>query len=219
MKYDRSNYEQELVYLDTCYLSYVGAMYRKSIHEKYGYYDETFKAAGDTEFKNRVLPFIKSKYIPQLLGIFWNYPDGQTTNSPIAEVEDIRAWYLHRTLAGIKYAFQNYPLEKLENLFYKTLNYRKSFRKDNSSDIEYAYNLLIFIKEKFPKSEIVKFDKLIFYTLKSYRALDKSFWKYLKYRFVIIFIKKKKLLKKAKLSKLLHIFKDNRYEQHIHIWK
>ncbi|HQU43608.1 MAG TPA: glycosyltransferase, partial [Pirellulales bacterium] len=55
MTYDRSGYAQRLVYLETCYLSYVGAMYRRTIHERLGYYDASFGAAGDTEFKNRVL--------------------------------------------------------------------------------------------------------------------------------------------------------------------
>ncbi|KKL52690.1 hypothetical protein LCGC14_2282940, partial [marine sediment metagenome] len=136
MTYDRTGYKQELVYLDTCYLSWVGALYRKNIHDRFGYYDPTFRAAGDTEFKNRILPYIKTKHIPKTLGIFLNYPDGQTTCSPLAEIEDLRAWYLHRTLAGVEYAFSNYNLEDLENLFMKSLNYRKSFVEHISTDID-----------------------------------------------------------------------------------
>ena len=50
-------------------------MYRKSIHERFGYYDSTFKVAGDTEFKSRILKFINVAYINENLGIFLNYPD------------------------------------------------------------------------------------------------------------------------------------------------
>ncbi|MFM7579570.1 MAG: family 2 glycosyl transferase, partial [Microcystaceae cyanobacterium] len=74
MAYDRTGYEQDLVYLETCYLSWVGALYRKSIHDRFGYYDASFRGAGDTEFKSRVMPFIKSKVVDQTLGLFGNYP-------------------------------------------------------------------------------------------------------------------------------------------------
>src|SRR5262249_43507649 len=67
MMYDRTGYTQDHVYLETCYLSWVGALYRRSIHDRFGWYDGTFGAAGDTEFKNRVLPFLKTKCVPQLL--------------------------------------------------------------------------------------------------------------------------------------------------------
>ena len=73
MPYDRTGAGKDHVYLETCYLSWVGGMYRKSIHDRFGYYDETFGAAGDTEFKNRILPYIKrdlyrprSRAVPQL---------------------------------------------------------------------------------------------------------------------------------------------------------
>ena len=58
MPYDRRKYQQDLVYLETCYLSWVGALYRRSIHDRFGYYDGSFRGAGDTEFKSRILPFI-----------------------------------------------------------------------------------------------------------------------------------------------------------------
>ena len=115
LSYDRSGYRQSLVYLDTCYLSWVGAMYRRSIHDRCGYYDASFGAAGDTEFKCRVLPHIKTKVVPEMLGVFWNYPSGQTTCSPRAEIEDLRAWHLHRTLAGVRYAFERGPWRKSKN--------------------------------------------------------------------------------------------------------
>lgn len=141
MTYDRTGARKEHTYLETCYLSWVGGMYRRSIHERFGYYDETFTAAGDTEFKNRVLPDINVKFIPRMLGLFLNYPDERTTASPRAEIEDLRAWYIHRTPAGIRYAFEHRPIEDAQWLLGAALAYRKSYCGHISSDIDYASHL------------------------------------------------------------------------------
>ncbi len=218
MKYDRDGYKQELVYLETCYLSWVGALYRKSIHERFGYYDSTFRAAGDSEFKNRILPHIRTKHIPRTLGIFFNYPDGQTTCSPIAEIEDLRAWYLHRTPAGLEYAFSKHDLEDLESLFMKSLNYRKSYTKHISTDIEYAFLLLTFIKEKFPKSRILKYEKKLKNHLVKLRALEESSGEYYKYILIVLFNKINPFKRKS-YDHFFHLFNDNRFEQHCMIWK
>ncbi len=148
LSYDRSGYRQSLVYLDTCYLSWVGAMYRRSIHDRCGYYDASFGAAGDTEFKCRVLPHIKTKVVPEMLGVFWNYPSGQTTCSPRAEIEDLRAWHLHRTLAGVRYAFEHGPWRKSKNCSTLRSGYRKSYCRRLSTDVEYACNLAAHLKQR-----------------------------------------------------------------------
>ena len=157
MPYYRKEYKQDLVYLETCYLSWVGALYRRSIHKRFGYYDSSFRGAGDTEFKSRVLPFIKSKIVDCTLGVFWNYPDERTTQSPAIEIEDMRAWYIHRTLGGIRYAFANRSTEDVENLIYLCLCYRKSYCVHTSTDLEYAYNLCLYLKEICPQSKVLKY--------------------------------------------------------------
>ena len=138
MVYDREGYTQDHVYLETCYLSWVGGLYRRSIHERFGYYDGTYRAAGDTEFKGRVLPHIKSRHVPRVLGVFLNYPEERTTASPRAELEDYRAWYLHRSPAGVRYAFDRRDVADLEAMLPRALNYRKSYCRHISSDVEYA---------------------------------------------------------------------------------
>ncbi|GBD88055.1 hyaluronan synthase [bacterium BMS3Abin03] len=45
-------------------------MWRKSLHEKYGYFDEKFKSAGDSEFWLRIVSKEKFKHINQLLGLY-----------------------------------------------------------------------------------------------------------------------------------------------------
>ena len=138
MPYDRTGYRQDLVYLETCYLSWVGGLYRRSIHERFGYYDETYRAAGDTEFKNRVMPYIRSVHVPRMLGVFNNYPEERTTAHPRAEIEDLRAWYLWRSPAGMRYAFADRPAEDAVALLRTALNYRKSFCGHLSSDFDLA---------------------------------------------------------------------------------
>ena len=154
MPYIRDGANKDHTYLETCYLSWVGGMYRKSLHDRFGYYDETFGAAGDTEIKNRILPHIKVKFIPKMLGLFLNYPDGQTTASPKAEIEDLRAWYAHRTLGGMRYAFENRPIEEAEKQLCKALGYRKSYCGHMSCDIEYASYLAQHIKSRNPDSAV-----------------------------------------------------------------
>ncbi len=148
MPYDRSGYRQDLVYLETCYLSWVGALYRRSIHDRFGYYDETYRAAGDTEFKNRVMPHIHSVHVPNVLGVFNNYPEERTTAHPRAEIEDLRAWYLWRTSAGMRYAFDNRPAEDAVALFKTALNYRKSFCGHLSSDMDLADALARYLESR-----------------------------------------------------------------------
>ena len=154
MPYDRTGAGKDHVYLETCYLSWVGGMYRKSIHDRFGYYDEDFGAAGDTEFKNRILPHINVKFVDSGLGLFLNYPEGQTTLSPRAEIEDLRAWYMHRTPGGVRYAFENRPVEDAEALLCQTLGYRKSFCRHISSDIEYGSYLSRYIRTRKPNSAV-----------------------------------------------------------------
>jgi len=148
MVYDRTGYRQDWSYLDTTFLSYVGGLYRRDIHDRFGYYDETFRAAGDTEFKNRILPHIKSKHVPKLLGVFNNYPDGQTTLSPTAEIEDLRAWYLHRTVAGVSYAFDRRPVQDVVDLLGDTLGYRKCYTRHTSTDVDLAASLAVHLSRR-----------------------------------------------------------------------
>jgi len=120
-------------------------MYRKSVHERFGWYDESFGAAGDTEFKNRVFPFIEVRFVPRLLGLFLNYPDERTTESPRAEIEDTRAWYIHRSPGGVRYGFASRSVYDVARLLYAALGYRKSYCGHLSTDVEYALHLARFL--------------------------------------------------------------------------
>lgn len=155
MTYDKTGYVNDLVYLETCYLGPVGAVHRKSLHDRLGYFEGSFRGAGDTEFKNRVLPGLKVKTVPDLLGLYVNYPEERTTQSPAAELEDVRAWYLHRTPAGVRYAYDNRPVEDLDRQLIRSLWYRKSYSPRHSTDFMYAEAISKVLRDRAPQSEVL----------------------------------------------------------------
>jgi glycosyltransferase involved in cell wall biosynthesis len=228
MPYDRSGYSQNLVYLETCYLSWVGALYRRSIHDRFGYYDANFRAAGDTEFKNRVLPFIKTKVIPRTLGLFWNYPEERTTQHPRAELEDLRAWYLHRSAAGVRYAFQSRRPEEAESLFFSSLRYRKSYCQHWSTDIEYADQVAEFLRKTVPNSAARPFYAGVRQLLAAYRSLDylsplslsNAIATVLRVRQITTQLEQEhgELNPTQTEPPMYRVFNDNRHEQHAWLW-
>jgi len=230
MPYIRDGADKDYTYLETCYLSWVGGMYRKTLHERFGYYDETFGAAGDTEIKNRILPYINVKFIPKMLGLFLNYPDGQTTASPKAEIEDLRAWYLHRTAGGVRYAFENRLVEDAEKLLCTALGYRKSYCGHMSCDIEYGYHLAQYIKMREPSSIVAvavlpglekmlsQFRELEFAErtpsrLGGMNALVGAWRNAAKYQ------DQHREALKSLAWPCYNVLNDNRYEQHSWLWK
>ena len=148
MAYDRDGYRQSFCYLDSTYLAYVGGLYRRNLHERFGFYDEDFRAAGDTEFKNRILPYIRTVRVPERLGVFNNYPDDRASQSPRAEIEDLRAWYLHRSEAGVGYAFAGAPESEVKGLLAACFDYRKCYSQARSTDLDLALNLARHLKRR-----------------------------------------------------------------------
>lgn len=230
MPYDRTGATKDHAYLETCYLSWVGGMYRKTLHERFGYYDETFGAAGDTEIKNRILPHINVKFIPNVLGLFLNYPDGQTTASPNAEIEDLRAWYVHRTPGGVRYAFEDRSIDDAERQLCTVLGYRKSYCRHMSCDIEYANYLAQHIKMRNPKSTIATsilpgLDKML-QQLRGLEFAEKppsrlgsmnaliGAW-----RMASQYETQHRAALKSLSWPCYNVLNDNRYEQHSWLWK
>ena len=72
--FKRGNPSKEITYLNVTYLSYVGGMYKKDIHLKYGYYDGDFTCAGDTEFKKQDITLYKSKIYTKNFGKISSLP-------------------------------------------------------------------------------------------------------------------------------------------------
>lgn len=232
INYDRNGAQKDLAYLDTSFLSWVGGMYRRNIHSRFGYYDETFFAAGDTEFKNRILPSIKVKFVPLMLGLFLNYPDERVTVSPRAEVEDLRAWYVHRSSGGIKYAFENRPLDEVHQILGKALGYRKSYFRRMSSDIEYASYLADYlIKNRSPDNWVTRIAPGLRSLLVKLRQLEHIENPRASLRTLIVRLVATKLLTfrlqfdharavaHLGFTPSYKVHNDNRYEQHSWLWK
>lgn len=174
MSYNRFSDCGSMQYLDTCYIGFVGALYRRSLHDRVGYYDDRFRAAGDTEFKNRALPRMRVATIPECLGFFWNYPDERTTHSPTAEIEDIRAWYLYRSLAGMMYAFDDTDGHDAAQLFFRCLQYRKSYMDIDCTDVELASTVVQYLAQRadFSSSDLAAYAPGVTAARDIYRVID-----------------------------------------------
>ncbi len=228
MLYDRSDYHPALVYLDTTYLSWVGALYRRSIHERFGYYDPTFVAAGDTEFKYRVLPKLKTRSVPRTLGIFFNYPENRVTESPQAEIEDLRAWYLNRSEGGMRYAFDGRDPREALGLFYRALGYRKSFWRHTSTDVELAAQLAAYLEDRAPGLLPAGHAAAVRRVLDAYRSIDwlpqmsrfgpaRALWHARRVAFQAQAAQGK--LGNPPVKPVYRVFNDNRFEQHRNVWQ
>lgn len=63
-------------------------MWRKSMHKKYGYFDENFLIAGDWEFAIRAqLNGSKFKHVPGVGGLYYNNPVGLSTATSNKRIE------------------------------------------------------------------------------------------------------------------------------------
>jgi glycosyltransferase involved in cell wall biosynthesis len=227
MLYRREGATRDHVYLETCYLSWVGGMYRKSIHDRFGWYDESFRGAGDTEFKNRVLPHIHVTFIAKTLGIFFNYPEERTTASPLAEIEDSRAWYLHRTEGGVRYAFENRASEDVKAQLLRTLGYRKSYCGHISTDFDYGALLAHYGCER---EDDVWWHTMSddMYSLRNLLLMQELGVKpgYLPVLALRNLFNKAHIMQKKhedmfgnSAQPMYNLFNDNRYEQHSWLWK
>jgi len=227
MIFERSNFHPFHIYLETCYISWVGALYRKSIHDHFGYYDDTFRAAGDTEFKNRMGPFVKMKTLPITLGIFFNYPEERATHSPTAELEDLRAWYLFRTPEGMEYALQGRDQSFVEQSLLFCLKYRKSYCSHWSTDIELSWSVITYIEKNFPTSKLTVLKDNIYSLREAFKGYDNE-----AFTSGENMLAKRRDFNKARknLQDLLkslgfekgsefHYSNDNRYEQHHSFWQ
>ena len=221
----RRNFDlKNLTFLETCYVSWVGGMYRKEIHNKYGYYDDSFNVAGDTEFKSRILKNLNVGFIDKTLGIFLDYKEERKSETPIAEIEDLRAWHLFRTIPGIEYNFGNCSEEEIIDFFKKNFAYRKSFKNTLSVDFYFFYNFVKFYNQKykhknkdFLKIEYLLKEIIIYYT----KFNNFKFWSIvlIPIQYIKIQFKLKEIFKLINRRKpKINFFDDNLFEQHNISW-
>lgn len=235
MLYDRTFKIDYMNIFDTCYIGYVGALYRKSIHEKVGYYDDRFRGAGDSEFKNRALPHINAVTLPVCLGYFLNYPEERTTASPMAEIEDIRAWYLYRSPAGAEVIFGDAQDEHILMVLHSCMKYRKSYMTEISTDIELATSIMQFVErtghalhtQLFAQSPAIRGVRDIYRSLDSLSEMTHHFTG-VRFFYEISAVIERAIFNIAStqqnlnitgLSAKLNFFSDNRSHQHHYLWR
>ncbi|MFN3151598.1 glycosyltransferase [Bremerella sp.] len=171
--YDRSGLSKETIYANHQYLTYVGGMYRRSIHDRIGYYSSKFRAAGDTEFKFRVLPHIQVGHLARPLGEYLNYAEDRLTEHPRAEIEDVLAHDLHHSPAGVAYAFPDAELGQLWPLLELALKHRPCAHQFWATDLDYASSITRYLEAsgKLPVEQR-PLVRLIDKCLDQYRKLD-----------------------------------------------
>jgi glycosyltransferase involved in cell wall biosynthesis len=230
MKYDRSGGRRDLTYLDTTYVSWVGGLYRRDIHERCGYFDPCFTAAGDTEFKMRIFRRIRVKFLHKTLGIFFDYPEQRTTASPVAEIEDALAWYAFRSQYGVEYLLGEACFDEGMNLIRDCMGYRKAYRTDGSTDFMLGEHLANYMVNKYANNNALM-------SLASDLAEVNAKLRQVEYAEDLTAARKndiavesvKALCRNLEVKhssamasvKKAHytVFNDNRYEQHSWVWK
>jgi hypothetical protein len=146
--YDRSNMVATTTYLETCTVSWVGGLYRRDIHTRFGYYDARYHAAGDTELKMRVLQHLNVEFLPQTLGVLQDYPEQRASGGVRAEIEDSAAWYQYRTPAGVRTMLQALETDQLVAIALQCAGYRKSFSEAMSTDVVMGKSVCGLLRER-----------------------------------------------------------------------
>ncbi len=217
--FDRSGFKPSLQYLDSSYINFVGGVLRKSVFDRFGYFDGAFKGAGDTEFKSRIMKHINVKCVGGAGGQFLDYPEERMTASMMAEIEDFIAWYSFRRGDELKNLSISHP-DVIRETYSLALGYRKSYAKHKSTDIFMASRILELnpgYEFDFAHEVILARDLYLkIYSAKKWQELKVIFWT----------LKLSKVLKKIRkddewlgLSNLGAIRLDNSLEQHGWIWQ
>lgn len=230
MVYSRGHATKESTYLDTTYVSWVGGLYRRDLHERFGYYDSSFRAAGDTEFKLRLFRDLKVSFIDRALGVFFDYPEERTTASPIAEVEDSLAWYAYRSEGGVGYLFDGRDDYAALALLGDCAAYRKAYLKHTSTDVELGAHLGRLLRARLKDNETVKtlgmdFDQMLTALrgveyadgLTEARDSDNAVAR-LRALCGQVETRHRSLIPRSKTLNY-GVTNDNRYEQHSWLWK
>ena len=103
-------------------------MWKKSVHQLIGYFDEQYKAAGDYDFNIRFALHCQARHIPEPLGLYLEHQNALSfmDNTAVLENHDIKNKY--RSMATIEalYGRAGFPTETVEDKthFYLDLGIR-----------------------------------------------------------------------------------------------
>ncbi len=222
--YDRGGMSELSPLLDSTYLTYVGGMYRRRLHDLFGVYDTSFRAASDTEFKHRVFPFIRTGHINQTLGVFRDYPEARMTSHPRAEAEDLRAMYLFRTPGGLRYLLRNGDENQALDLLRLSLSFRRAYSQTYDTDLDLATNVADYLTELNPGSKLYRRLRRDVTFLRDVARRSDS-WTGSRRQFAGLTRDAWRLARLEKSHRRLldapvyyHLFNDVRYSVHCNVW-
>jgi hypothetical protein len=207
----------------------VGSIIKKEVFHSWGYFDESFEAAGDTDFKMRVSLNLNLRFIDDFTGYYENDSTPRKTNSPVAELEDLRAWHLYRSTDYLCKVFRGnqYSENEILNFLKYSLSYKKTFCNHNSYDIVLTINILVAIIEIYPLSpyaknhvRLLRHLKLIDKVIRLFDSLQLTYFSSF-CNVILLFVAQvflNRMDRKLKylgplLSQDFQIFSENRFEQ------
>jgi glycosyltransferase involved in cell wall biosynthesis len=175
---DRSDVDPSMIRIDAEAISRTGSLYRRSIHDRCGYFDTSFRVACDLEFVQRALPSIQVAMLPQTFIVSQFEPGTCNDRKLEREIELLRAWDVFRTAAGIEITYGSQT-----NLLDTAMRFAWAHRPVKSGgsnqalkgDVEYAARLAIFATERLGHSITWRNEKLS-RLLWHYRQLDDAAW-------------------------------------------
>lgn len=139
--YDYSNADQKKVLHDKRYLRWCGGLYRKDLHDRFGFYDDSYKIAGCTEFAFRILPYIKVGYLSETLASYTNFPSPRASQPESTELEYYRVSFFLRTSSSISAMWRDRSTSEILSQISVCMGFRRCTCSHISTDIQYAMHL------------------------------------------------------------------------------
>jgi hypothetical protein len=92
-------------------------MWRANLHQRYGYFLDNYKSAGDYEYWLRISGEKNMYYIPQALGLYHARNDGIELADPMTSAQESdQAILLHQEYDGVNYRVTgDYVIAELGN--------------------------------------------------------------------------------------------------------
>ncbi len=82
-------------------------MWRKSVHDQIGYFDESYRVAGDYDFNLRFAASLHAKHIPEVFGLYYLSPQTVSFQGNGMENENRRIYQAYRTQEYILTLYAN----------------------------------------------------------------------------------------------------------------
>jgi glycosyltransferase involved in cell wall biosynthesis/ubiquinone/menaquinone biosynthesis C-methylase UbiE len=122
-------------------------MWRKTIHAKIGYFDDSYFAVGDYEFNIRLALQCRAKLIPKVLGLFYKHDDSITSSYRHQHKEKQNLFTAFRNEStilqlykkeGFKIKTSQEKATALNKMGFLALNYKKPWEETFTSDLEFS---------------------------------------------------------------------------------